>query len=261
MFGYVIKKAFFDLWDNIILFIVSNLLFTLVLIASLIGISLAFPVLRGISYMLVLLPLCVLSIIATIVQGYAWHVAAGNTLDRDIRKAILKKAMVPALFHALLVQVFLAGGLLGLPYYWALQPEIGFIYTIVYIWLCVVFVLASLFFYPVIFQLEAAPKVALKKSFLVFMHNPAAACSMVFGIILMTALSCITLGIFPGIAGLSLWNQTTLRFLLAKHAYLEKNPAQPGDKLLPWNNIVSEDIQRIGKRSVRGLFFPWHDVR
>jgi hypothetical protein len=42
-----------------------------------------------------------------------------------------------------------------------------------------------------------------------------------------------------------------------KYDYLEKNP---GDRRrIPWDALLVEDRERVGKRTLKGMIFPWKE--
>ena len=62
----------------------------------------------------------------------------------------------------------------------------------------------------------------------------------------------------PGISAVVLWISVGLKLRLYKYDYLEKNP-EANRKKIPWDALLVADKDRVGKRTLRGMIFPWKE--
>ncbi|GEM_PF-6666383 len=68
--------------------------------------------------------------------------------------------------------------------------------------------------------------------------------------------SAFLLTTLPGLLGLGLWYEESLRMRLKALAYLKENPEV--DRIrAPWRLIFAEEVERMKGRGIRGLFTPW----
>ena len=66
----------------------------------------------------------------------------------------------------------------------------------------------------------------------------------------------------PGFSGLLLaWNNA-FRLRMYKYDWMEQHPEIPiqtARKQIPWDELLAEDRETVGSRSIRNLIFPWKD--
>lgn len=258
MFGFAIKKTFFDLWDNLFFAMSVNLLYTL---ATLGLFSLVF-LLAGTSLVgaLALWPIPFLA--ASVLGGAATFWARDIVFTGTARYAeVLSKlgsSWRASLVFAAAWMIVGLGLSYGVPFYTGVNAIVGFVFGIVMLWLA--FFLAGLgLFYPGL-NAQIEPKVGklFRKAVLVFIANPLTSLVMALVLLLSVAISVFTLGFFPGIVGISLWLQVCFKFVMAKYEWLEANP-EADKKRVPWKVILQEDMEKVGPRSFKGMIFPWKD--
>jgi hypothetical protein len=78
------------------------------------------------------------------------------------------------------------------------------------------------------------------------------------GSVAVLALSAFTALLIPGITGLLIWHQVALKIRLCKYDYLEENP-DANRRQIPWDALLIDDRERVGKRTLRGMIFPWKE--
>ena len=66
----------------------------------------------------------------------------------------------------------------------------------------------------------------------------------------------MTMGLVPGVAGMSLAGQDAVKLLMLKYDYIEDNP-DCDRKHLPWADILFDEEEKIGPRSFKNMIFPW----
>jgi uncharacterized membrane protein YesL len=164
----------------------------------------------------------------------------------------------PSLVFGVAWLVLAAGLVFGIPFYTNLNEIGGFLFGVVMAWL-VFFAAGMGLFYPGLnAQVEPQITKLVKKSFLVFLANPWASLVMALGLVVCLVATVFTLGFFPGILGISIWLQVCFRFLMAKYEWVEAHPDADAKKV-PWKEILHDDMDRVGPRTLKSLIFPWKD--
>ena len=64
--------------------------------------------------------------------------------------------------------------------------------------------------------------------------------------------------LLPGFAGIALTQDVALRLRLYKYDWLEVNP-EAKRRDVPWEALLKEDQELVGKRTLKGMFFPWKE--
>ena len=125
----------------------------------------------------------------------------------------------------------------------------------------------GLFWYPAMRSLlHNSFGKCLKKCFVILFDNPGK--SFVIGVynLFLFLISVVLLGLAPGLAGIVLSRENALYLLLKKYDYLDaldeqKEPANsPKRKIIPWREILSDDIEATGTRGFKGFFMPWKEL-
>jgi hypothetical protein len=257
MIGFLIKKTFFDGWDNLFRIALINIGFLA---------SAAIPVF--LPALLAGVPL--LSVIVLAV-GILWcfiYLAAAAASLRALSDyqgfgfgeffAHLKTAWPAGLVMGAIVFAGVLVATVGLPFYLSMKSPVGLIFAAFIFWLLVIAILALQFFFPIYFRLgDRIPK-ALKKCFIIFFDNPglcffALAHNTVIGII-----SLLLAFLAPGPAGILLFLDEAFRLRLLKYDYLEANP-DANRKHIPWDALLIDERERTGTRTLRNFIFPWKD--
>jgi hypothetical protein len=258
MLGFAIKKAFFDLWDNLFFSMTVNLLYTL---ATLGLFSLLFLISgAGVAGAMAFWPIPFLA--ASVLGGGVSFLARDITVIGTARAADTLRWLGESWKASLIFGgAWLIVGLglyFGVGFYTNLNPIAGFIFGVLMMWGA--FFLAGLgLFYPGL-NAQVEPKIGklFRKAVLVFLANPLTSLVMALVLVVALVLSVVTLGFFPGIVGISLWLQVCFKFVLAKYEWIEANP-EADKKHVPWRVILQEDMEKIGPRSFKSLIFPWKD--
>ncbi|MEM5948875.1 hypothetical protein WKV44_10015 [Spirochaetia bacterium 38H-sp] len=258
MIRFLIKKAFFDTWDNLIQAALINLGAVLI-IAGFLGLGKL-----ALSLGEVMLPLTLAAgIIVFFVYGGFMALTAkdiafyGQPSFKNFFSYIAK-TWKASIFYALMVILIFYTWIFLLPFYNSIGGAIGFVATIVLLWVIFGFVLISPWFFPVASQLDTKPIKILKKSFLLALDNPGFTLFLFFSSIITFILSLFTALLFPGFTGMLIWQQDALKLRMYKYEYLEENK-NANRKKIPWDALIAEDRERVGKRTLRGMIFPWKD--
>ncbi|MDA3951002.1 MAG: hypothetical protein PF508_17475 [Spirochaeta sp.] len=258
MFGFLIKKSFFDLWDNFLPAILINLGFIVIIAIPLVLPSVA--VAAGPVVSMVVLAAGILVTFAYLGGVYAIagdetdYVAPGWKTFFDGVRSYLPVTLVfggIVIVHAVLLSI-------AIPVYSALGNMFGLLALAFLFWMSVIWLLSAQYILPVRGRLDKNIGKVLKKSFLLSFDNALFTIGVALGGIFIIAVSLFTAFLFPGIAGLAIWYHTAVKLRVYKYDYLEAHPEERKNPL-PWDALLYDDRDRVGTRTLRGMIFPWKD--
>ncbi len=273
MFGFLLKKSFFDLWDNMIytflmnvvsLFLVFGATSVLFFLPPTIGFFALIPLFLGIGVLL----------------GALSYLCGDLVFGRrpGIRElgGYIKDAWRPGLMVGAFLILFSAFSLFGVPFYLGLGI-FGWVVLSLVFWFALFTLLALQFFFPLGKQLRNTPGKLIKKSYLILLDNTGVALLMGFvsiapllGLVVVPALGTsgvwgfvlsicgLLLLFFPGIGGMLLFQQNALKLIMKKYDYLETHPGVT-KKELSWDELLYEEREVLGHRTLKNLIFPWKD--
>lgn len=258
MLMFMVKKAFFDMWDHFLGVVLMNLGFIVLLTIPLLLPS-------------VLVDLSVYAALASqVIGGLLSFIYAGtiSMAARDIanyerpefRKVVeyFKETWKSSLVHGLIWAAVVLIVVVGFPVYANMGNLLGLGAIIFLFWALVIWTLASQFYFPVRAQLDTKIGKIIRKSFIIFFDNTFFAIITGIGSLLVIAGSVFTALLIPGIAGLLIWHQVGLKLRLLKYDYLEENP-DANRRKIPWDALLIDERERVGKRTLRGMIFPWKE--
>ena len=258
MIGFFAKKAFFDGWDH---------LFSLVLLnagsIALLALGLLVPPLlapSGAWLSLAFACLCAL-------LGAVWFsacvfalraVADFGQLTLGSVLAALKEGLLPGLQFGGLALGIYAALRVGVPFYLASGGFLGALAAGLLLWVGVVLLLALQWYLPLRARLGGGFAKNLRKSLVLFFDNGLFSLFLFLYDAFGLALSFFLAFLVPGPAGVALALDDALRLRLYKYDWLEANPgARRRD--VPWESLLTEDKELVGKRSLKGMLFPWKE--
>ncbi|AFG37545.1 hypothetical protein [Spirochaeta africana] len=260
MLLFTLKKWFFDMWDSILKLLLLNALSITVLVLpfSLPGwmAGAGLPPAFGLGVFAVGI-LVMLFLFAGVVHT-TWLSAeyqpwGGSEFFRGAKS----KLGISILFVLSNAVVFL---LLrnAVPFYLGMENMPGYAAVAVLFWVGVFWVMTAQYFFPIHCRMGDGFLKTWKKSLLVALDNPGFS---LFLFILLTAaviVSELTAYMFPGIFGVVLLLQGAGQLRLKKYDYLEENPDAKASRI-PWRAVLQDDRRKVGKRTLKGMFFPWKE--
>lgn len=258
MFGFLIKKSFFDLWDNFLPAILVNLGFIAVLSLPILGPS-AIAGLGVIPSLIVLAAgVVVLFVYVGGASGIALAVVDYRGLEWRLFVEALRSNMRTSVALGTLVMLHVALLMVALPVYTAMGNVMGVLALAILFWMSVIWWLGIQYVLPVRTRLTDRTGQVFKKSFILTLDNTLFTIGLALGATIITGLSFFTAFLIPGISGLIIWYQAALKLRLYKYDYLEANPDAKRNEI-PWDSLLYEDRERVGKRTLRGMIFPWKE--
>jgi hypothetical protein len=255
MFGFLIKKTFYDLWDNLFKIALINLAFLALLFAGIILPPLfnALPPLSTGIMALCLLCCCVyLSAASLCLKALSDYGSFGFA---DFLHN-LAAAWPAGLFLGALCLLEFFLGALAIPFYISLGSFAGLLLGCFLLWTMVAATLALQFYLPIRARLDTKPGKIIKKCFLILFDNT---CFCVLAGVVSAAILTLSLPLLmllPGPGGILLFLDEALRLRLLKYDWLEANP---GRRKIPWDILLEDEREKTGNRSIKGLIFPWKD--
>jgi hypothetical protein len=260
MIGFLIKKTFFDLWDNMFRMVLLNLGFIA---------SLAIPV-----FLPGLIPIPALSILA-FAAGLLWcfvYLAAAALSVKAVSDygvfgfsdflANLKEGWKTGLALGITGFLLYAIARNAIPFYLRMNSLFGLFLAAIIFWTMAAAVCSLQFFFAIRARLDTKLVKIFKKSFIIFFDNPGFVIYTLLHTIVTLILSLVFALLLPGPAGILLFLDEGLRLRLLKYDWLEANPDQTGSRKrrqIPWDEILIDEREKTGTRSFRSFIFPWKD--
>ena len=257
MIGFFLKKSFFDGWDNLFSLMLLNIGFI-----AIFGLGAAMPSGLG-APSWVIIASGALSLAAISIWWSVCVRALNAVADfKAFRIADIRAAFKPAIVPGIQVGLFLAAIFLiittGLPFYLSLGGVLGVLAAGVVFWCGIVVLLALQYYIPIRSRMGGGLKKKLRKCFLLFIDNPGFSLFLFIYNLATLVLSVFTAGLLPGLAGIALASDVALRLRLFKYDWLEANP-EANRRKVPWDELLEEERELVGKRTIRNMFFPWKD--
>lgn len=256
MFGFTLKKWFYDFWDNALMLILMNFIFlTIGLIGFAIPWMFPMPPTWGFGFY-------ALSILGAsfFISGIAGALKGTSDFEKFKSYEIIPQAVKhwPATLFMVGIHAFAGLALwLGTIYYGIrIQQLWGYLALGVIYWLGITWFIMSSFFLAYRIRTGTGLIKTLKELFRFFLDNPVFCIGTFFVGIFLLAFSTVAAFIVPGPAGVLLWYDGALKLRLRKNEYLEYHPEMKGKKI-PWNEILAEDKARLGQRKFKNFFQPW----
>ena len=260
MIGFLLKKTFFDMWDNLLRIVLVNLGFLL---------SVTIPV-----FLPGLIPIAPLSMLV-FALGLLWCSVYLSAAALSVRAVSdygsfgfsdfwvnLKAGWKAGLAMGIVAFVLFLMVWVIIPFYLSMASILGFLLAAVIFWTFLLGLVSFQFFYAVHARLDSKLKKAFKKCFIIFFDNPGFAIFCLLHTIVAMALSAVLALLLPGPAGALLFLDQALRLRLLKYDWLEANPqTNPGlrRREIPWDALLIEEREKTGTRSIRNFIFPWKD--
>jgi hypothetical protein len=257
MLGFFFKKAFFDGWDHLFSLVLLNMAF-LGLLALGIFLPSAFPA-GSAPFFACLVAVILLASVwwATCVYALVAVADYGSMQFKDILPT-LKKALVPGLQFGGLSALLVIALSIGLPFYFSKGGYLGAAAGGLLLWCAIFFFLAFQWFLPLRARFGGGFVKNMKKCFIFTLDNGVFSLFMFFYNLVTLVLSVILALLLPGFAGMALALDDGIRLRVLKYDWREQNP-QANPKEVPWDALLVEEKELVGKRSFRGMIFPWKE--
>ncbi len=257
MYSFLIKKTFFDMWDNFLAMFLLNVGFVALvcgffILPSTLGFPAAFlPYYTALG-----------AIVVTYYAGGVYRFTLDLSDNKKGGVGLFLRSLVSSwkqnLVSCAIALVLLAVLLYVLPFYLLHESLPLVILGGVMFWVWFSVFLASLFFPPAAVRLGKKTFASLRDSFS-FVSDNLGFCLYAFLVFLLTfVVSAILFFMAPGPASMLLWINVCFKIRLYKYEYLRAHPGT-SKRNIPWDELIAEDRKIVGKRTLRGMIFPWRE--
>lgn len=258
MIGFFIKKSFFDAWDNLISLVISNLGFIIVLILFTLDLG-SFTSSDAISLLLMLIGLFLMSFhsvgIAQVTFGFSNYKRLGFSGYKEGLRLYWRHAILLFVIDVLLFIMIT----IVIPFYLSIANALTLIVSIILIWVVFTTILAIQFYLPLMTNFTGdKPFKTFKKCYIMAIGNLGTSIFLLIYNLIQIPLTILTAGLLFNATGITLACQNCFKLLLLRLNYIEENP-DVKLKEVPWDEILYEDRESVGKRTLRGMIFPWKD--
>lgn len=256
MFGFYIKKAFFDGWDNFLQLVIHNIIYLVLVLLEVASLSYL-----GENLALLLGASAVILLLFAICQGgtasvvYNWSDYKSETWKVFI-KGIGRNIGHSLFFFMLMLLEFIVLTLI-IPFYLSFESVIGIILAVVMVWLFIFLVLTMPFYFPLMNLLPGdGPLKTFKKCFIIVGDNLGYTLLLLLHSVVDIVFTVLLMGLLPGWTGLMLGAQDMMKLIMKKYDWLDDNPGKT-KKDLDWSEILYEEKENLGPRSFKNMIFPW----
>lgn len=250
MFFLVLKKWFYECWDNLLVLLLSNLLFVILLtvgaalFASTISIGIILPFI-GLGFM------AILGIYSLVVSSYLAASAWEHSVSVKDILVLLKKHWRSGLLGGLIMAIFFILLWVAVPFYGTMSSVVASLAVGILFWGAFLWFISIQYYAPLRVQMGNRFAKLLKKCFLLSLDNLLFSIALFFCAMVFLGISIFTIFLFPGPAGiLHLW-QVGLKLRLYKYDSSDTTP--------DWDTLLQEEKEKLGHRTLRGFIFPWKD--
>jgi uncharacterized membrane protein YesL len=257
MFGFLIKKAFFDMWDNLFRVLIMNLGYIAIL-AILFLLAPLFVSLPGLFIATIFLGVALFAVYTGCVSRMCAEIADYRQPGFADFFRFLRESLPSSLFLAFTVGVYGLIVSVAFRFYGGMKSIAGPLAVALLFWVTVAAVLAAQFYFPIQSRLDRKFRKIARKSFLVLFDNPGFSIGLSICALIVLVVSAFTALLLPGFATVLLWWNVAFKLRLYKYDWIEKNPGE-NRRRVPWDALLVEDRERVGKRTLRGMIFPWRE--
>ena len=246
------------MWDNLLTIILLNIVLLLFLGLLLLPLPLIGQLHPAFVVLYIIISLILFIMLFGITSGYTMEISdykkPGIKAFISYFKLSWKYSIVQSFFTIILILI----ALFVIPYYFLRGTIIDLILCGIVFWTSITIVLALLYFLPVSLRLNKGIKKSIRNSFLLLFDNTLFSILSLSVSLFLLIISLFTIYLIPGLVTLTLWTNVCLKILLYKYDYIEANP-DVNRKKIPWKELIIEDEKKVGKRTLRGMIFPWKE--
>jgi hypothetical protein len=276
MIGFLLKKFFFDLWDNLFKIALINLFFIALLALA----FFSFGMLRDSGLLRNAASVFFIFLCSIYLSGAAAgvkNISDYKPLDLTsfLRSFTVFKTDMPqngergecvcgkhilirGLAGAAALCIFAIVLLFILPFYILTGSFPGLLIAAPLFWALIIALLSFQFFFSAGRRPDKKLFKDIKKCFIIFFDNPLFCCFCFLFSCFLLALPTAFLA--PGPAGVLLFLDEALRLRLLKYDYLEKTGVRGGRLTrIPWEELLETERKKAGERTFKSLIFPWKD--
>ena len=259
MFFLLLKKSFFDAWDNLGAVIAGNIGLLIIAAAGF------WPLLKiiesgslkGLFLLIIIIPM--LFVANGLVSRIMSEIADYHRISWSDIPVFFKQTWKISILVSLISTAFFSMSIFGMTYYSSMKSMLGLAASALLFWISVGVYFTLIWFFPVRNRLTGEFRKSIKKSALIMFDNLWLTIFLGFIVIPVNLFlwPMTAFGAF-GPAGIQLYMNSALRLLILKYDWLEVNP-DAKRKEIPWYDLLIDEKERVGKRTIKGMIFPWKE--
>lgn len=262
MLGLFLRKNFYEGWDNVMYFLVPNVIMDVIVALS------ALFMFLGREFLLVWAIVVLVAFILLSILSLSWGKIACDIVDyksiefKDYFKNI-PSCIIDGIFLGLFYFAFFVILFFGIQFYFRKEATFAGLFAgCMFCWVAIVIFLAMQWFIPIKSNMKTSFSKTIKKCFILFLDNIAFSLFITLYNLFLTVVSIIMIGVAPGMCGLLFARANAFRILLKKYDYIEqvqKEQNITGKIKIPWKELVKEDNEIVGVRTFKSFFMPWKE--
>ncbi|MCA1754493.1 MAG: hypothetical protein LC641_07345, partial [Spirochaeta sp.] len=219
MILFLIKKWFFDCWDNLLWLLVGNLL---ILIAAAVPIIIP-PRLATVApepalLVFVLGFLFVMVLVGTL-SFFIRDITDYQSIEVENLREYIAASWKQSIAFGLLNLFLMFLVVVGFPVYSGMDNLVGTFAMVVLFWGSLTWLLTSQYYFPVRARVAGRFKLIIRKSLAMFFDNTAFSVFLGFGSLLIMLVSVFTAFLMPGFIGMLVWVHVASKLRLKKYDY------------------------------------------
>lgn len=254
MIRFTFKKAFFDIWDNMVKVMLMNLPYAAVVILFYICIGMlqGNPVL---SFAGLVLDVLLFSFYSLFVNVMTYRFTKYE--KREVPVWTDMRQHLPHVFmHALVYALILFMGFYGIPAYLSMNTVLSSAIGMLVVWLCLIALLSMQYYYPLcMYAPDDGPVATFKRCLSFVMNNIGWSFVLALKNLVALAVSIVTGLVIPGPVGISVSRMTMTRCIIIVYEYLRDNPDSDRRSLV-YEEVFFNENELIGDRDFVSMVFP-----
>ncbi|MBU1079784.1 MAG: hypothetical protein KKB59_04780, partial [Spirochaetes bacterium] len=144
----------------------------------------------------------------------------------------------------------------AIPFYLSFRNMPGFLAAALLFWVIAATALAAQFFLSVSARVDRRPSRAVKLCFLMLLESPGFCALAALQSLALLGLSLFLAFLLPGPGAVLLFLDEAVRLRVLRDEWLAAHP-EADRRRTPWGEILAEERERTGTRSLRNFLFPW----
>ena len=258
MIGFLIRKSFYDLWDNMFKIVVLNLGFIACTAIPIFLPMLADRFFDSTALQIILAAIGIL-VCSVYLSAAAFSIRAisdyGVFSFGDFLKSFKVSWPAGLVMGGLIFLIFIIVTFV-LPFYGAMGNLAGLALSAIIFWTTILGLLSFQYYFTVYTRLGSNVVKSFKKCMLISMDNTGFSIFMILNNLAALIISVFLAFMFPGPIGVLLYLDEALRLRLLKYDWLEANP-DANRRKIPWDALLIEEREKTGTRSFKNFIFPW----
>ena len=257
MIKFFLKKGFYDGWDNFLVVLIANAVYSL-FISAFIFLYIKFEFSQTAFALLIVAFSFVVSLYSLGVSGLAFSFTNYDE-DRCWKNfaGVIAGKFLHFVLYFILVAFIVFNVTMVIPYYMTAGSGYGVLISVVLFWILLLILLSLQYFYPMaLLNSSDKPLMTLKKALALVVGNKGFTLFVALRTLFDFVISIPTAFLIPGFAGSSVSHMAATKILIIRYDYIRENNIKDV-KTIDVADMLSEEDKLIGKRTLKTTFFPW----